>query len=732
MIESISIKNEASFGDNPQLFNQLSQVNFLFGSNGTGKTTISRIIADSSKFPRCNVTWKDGNKLETIVYNRDFVEKNFSQTTELKGIFTLGEKDTSIIEQIRTAKSERDNLLASIGQLYKTLQGDDGISGKKGELAELEDLFSEQCWEKKRKFDTNFKEAFRSVQGSKAKFKYKILSEYKTNKADSKELNELEEKAKAIFVNNNELFSIINLPDSTDILKHESNPILKKNIIGKSDVDIAALIDKLGNSDWVKEGRQFYENTEHICPFCQQPVHESFTKSLNDYFDRSYQKDIDEISNLKNAYSSDCKQLQANLNDIIISDSKFIDIQKLKNQKEILESSIRLNIQRIDKKYSEPSRIIELESLNNTILNIKNIIEIANNGILRNNKIVSNIIIEKQQLISEIWKYLIESELKSSLANYFSKKENIEKSIKTITLKISECELDKKNVDVKIKSLEKNITSIQPTITTINDLLYSFGFSGFKLSKSSREGFYKIVRDDGSDASNTLSEGEKNFITFLYFYHLLKGSENESGVMTDRVIVIDDPVCSLDNNILFIVNSLIRELFSEMDKNSSIKQIFVFTHNVYFHKELTFNPRGKIKSLNKSTYWIIKKSESHSTIKRYDLNPIKSSYELLWLEVKNPDRSIISIQNNLRRILDNYFTILGHINPDDIYSKFEGKDRMICKSLFSWVNDGSHSAYDDLYVTLDDNMVDSYLEVFRLIFIKTNQEEHYKMMMGID
>ena len=92
MIETITISNVATFADTPETLNGLSQFNFLFGSNGTGKTTVSRVIADEAKFPTCNVIWKAGTKLQPMVYNPDFVERNFSQAAELKGVFTLGEK----------------------------------------------------------------------------------------------------------------------------------------------------------------------------------------------------------------------------------------------------------------------------------------------------------------------------------------------------------------------------------------------------------------------------------------------------------------------------------------------------------------------------------------------------------------------------------------------------------------------------------------------------------------
>ena len=100
MIESITISSLATYDTTPEQLNGLSKFNFLFGSNGTGKTTIGRVIADEAKFPTCKVTWKAGTKLQPFVYNHDFVERNFNQSPELKGVFTLGEKQLDTLATV--------------------------------------------------------------------------------------------------------------------------------------------------------------------------------------------------------------------------------------------------------------------------------------------------------------------------------------------------------------------------------------------------------------------------------------------------------------------------------------------------------------------------------------------------------------------------------------------------------------------------------------------------------
>ena len=133
--------------------------------------------------------------------------------------------------------------------------------------------------------------------------------------------------------------------------------------------------------------------------------------------------------------------------------------------------------------------------------------------------------------------------------------------------------------------------------------------------------------------------------------------------------------------------------------------------------------------MKEETFWIVKKPGLVSKLDKHLSNPIKTSYELLWSEVKKVECTNVTIQNTLRRILENYFKFFGGVDPKDVCSKFSGKDKIICNTLLSWVNDGSHYAHDDLYMSIDDSTVDTYLKVFRAIFEKSGHAAHYKMMM---
>jgi hypothetical protein len=92
----------------------------------------------------------------------------------------------------------------------------------------------------------------------------------------------------------------------------------------------------------------------------------------------------------------------------------------------------------------------------------------------------------------------------------------------------------------------------------------------------------------------------------------------------------------------------------------------------------------------------------------------------------------LTLQNTMRRILENYFKILGGVDTYVLVGKFEGIEKVQCQSLISWVNDGSHYAPDELYVAIGENMAANYMKIFFKIFKAAQHEAHYKMMMGDD
>ncbi len=731
MIESVEISQEASYGPEPEHFSDLDRLNFLFGSNGSGKTTISRVIADESSYPTCRVTWLGGSGLRTDVYNRDFVDRNFSLPAGLKGVFTLGEGHAEVLSKIEKANEERRQLSGKILSLRTTLDGEDGSGGKLKDRADLDTRFRDRCWEEKQRHDEKLAGAFRGYRGSTEKFKNKVLAEQESNTAELVDLQDLEALAETVFAEDPPTTEALLPPlDFEAIIALEKDPTLSKKIVGKEDVDLAGMIKALGNSDWVRVGIPFLSSTDGVCPFCQQDLPAGFEERLADYFDETFEKDSRRIQELRATYRDLSAKIVDQLQGLVESPSSFLETEKLEDAQTLLSTLLASNLRWIETKEKEASRVIELESVAEVAGTITAMIRSANKSIEEHNRLVSNLAEEQAALTAKVWRYLLDRELKTEIATFIRERDDLQKAVESLNEQIRNSTSEMNAKDQEIRELERRTTSVQPTIDGINALLSEFGFRGFMVAPTDDGRHYKLVRPNGEDARETLSEGERSFVTFLYFFYLLRGSNSESGITEDRVVVFDDPVSSLDSDILFVVSSLIRSLFEGVQSNTSrIKQLFVFTHNVYFHKEVTFNQRSGPGRLRKKTFWTVRKTESGSRLQRHKSNPVKTVYELLWAEVRKPDPSSLTIQNTLRRILENYFQILGDVDPEMICDKFQGEKKKICKSLFSWVNAGSHFAHDDLCYFSGDSTVDAYLTVFKEIFDVTDHRAHYDMMI---
>jgi len=733
MIENIEISNVATFTDEKQILSNLREVNYIYGANGSGKTTISRVLNNPTSYPSCSVIWKNDNKLPILVYNKDFVDEHFSASETLKGVFTLGKNSIDLQNSIKQKKLLIETFTSEKAALEVCLRGEDGLGGKQKELELLENDCCDIFWNKGMiPCKESFKECLSGFRSKKNLFKEKIIELSSLMPSNSSDIEELRIRYNQLYTETPILVNTIPLIEKTSLNTYEQNIILTKKIIGCEDIDISSMIKKLENSDWVRSGIQYYDKNDGVCPFCQQRVGDSLRKSLSDYFDETFEQDITSLKLLYEEYKNKAEAIHFSVQTLLESNNKFICQELLKHKLEVFSRLIQNNLIQIKNKINEPSLSVELERTFSVLMDLENCIKEANNKIIKNNQIVSNIETERKLLTDDVWKYILYL-LEADITSYQYNKKNLDKAIDNITQQISQKGKDIASEKAALEELEKKITSVQPTCDQINKLLRSFGFLSFSLQVVDNNS-YRIVRPDGSLATETLSEGEKNFLTFLYFYNLINGSLTSSGTEINKVVVFDDPISSLDNEILFIVSSLIRNIINNTDnKFNNIKQIFILTHNIYFHKEVSFKKKQS-KNKRKATFWIIKKRDGHSIINGYgNENPIISSYNALWLEIKADTPNPIALPNSMRRILENYFNTLGGIALDDLENKFEGEEKNICRSLCSWIHSGSHTCFgDEYYSSLDDSLITKYKAVFKQIFEYNHQIGHYNMMMEID
>ena len=735
MIKSIKMKSCATYPAEGVTIEDCQKVNFFYGPNGSGKSTISNFLYNqiAPEYSSCEIKWENETTTDIVVYNRDFRTRHFKE--DIAGVFTLGEATIEEINALDGMKKERDQKHDDYIVRCNTLKK------KTAEEQSYKDNFKDTVWNViLKQNETDFQEAFSGFRGNKEKFRDEVLKRYKKSHSSSETRESLLKRSATLFYNKPEKCGTIDIsvsPLISEIESIEQDLIWEKIIAGNKDVPISKLIDFLDNADWVNKGRSYISETG-ICPFCQQKtITVDLAQQLNSFFSGEYENDIQRIKDLTEKYKKTTDLLIANLSSVTQNDTAVsignLDISKYNTLLDALQALFLSTLTEMASKEKESGKKITfVDSLSKANTLVK-MISKANDIIADHNRMVDNYNDEKKALVDAVWEFLMD-EQEPLIAGYINDLAKFEKAKIGIQNGINQCKVQLDELDDKIFEAGKNITSVQPTVDEINRSLKAYGFTNFKIVPSpTKENSYQIQRMDGTLATNTLSEGEETFISFLYFLQFAKGSIDASKVSSKKILVLDDPICSLDSTVLYIVSSMVKSLIKEVrDGDSDVEQIFILTHNVFFHKEASFVD-GRTKILNDVNYWIISKDNNITSIRAFQKNnPIKTSYELLWQELKtNTNASLVTTQNIMRRILENYFSILGKDIDERIIDSFDStEDKMICRSLISWINDGSHSIPDDLYIDSYTDSVDRYKVIFREIFIKMDHKAHYDMMMS--
>ncbi len=127
-ISQISLKKVATFDENGVSFENLKSINFIYGANGSGKTTTSSFLKNlaengiEDKFASSKIVWYNNESLKIEVYNKQFKEEQF-RNSQVKGIFTLGKKTNENLEKIESKKEsineEKKKKIKNEGSLQK-------------------------------------------------------------------------------------------------------------------------------------------------------------------------------------------------------------------------------------------------------------------------------------------------------------------------------------------------------------------------------------------------------------------------------------------------------------------------------------------------------------------------------------------------------------------------------------------------------------------------------------
>ena len=151
--------------------------------------------------------------------------------------------------------------------------------------------------------------------------------------------------------------------------------------------------------------------------------------------------------------------------------------------------------------------------------------------------------------------------------------------------------LEISKLDTQVKELKQKVKNTLEPAQALNRLFkVVFPYRKIEITDADDGKGYALKRDGANCAFFSLSEGEKNFIALAYFIYSINDAQNK--LPDDGIVVIDDPVSSLDKQAIFQIFSII---VGEI-KNHAGRQYLVLTHNLDFLGHLREHFRLKIGS----------------------------------------------------------------------------------------------------------------------------------------
>lgn len=686
------------------------------------------------------------------IYNEDFVKETIvnainpqNPNKDIPGVFTISAGNGKIEKEIGELLSKNKELKKENQNLQKDI--DKNISAREV----LKNDSYKDLWKKSEELRSKYSNALLNKRPS-----VKDFAEWIINEPEPLQFNEDEYDKQYNLAFNNSGKKYIPIPFVE--LELPILSLLDEKIINSSNSDFSRFMKKIGAINWVRSGHDnLQDKCDGLCPYCQQTLPENFEDKLKESFDSEYENKIKELVHYKNTFLDKGHSYCSGLSKLETHEY-FLDnpdeLKKLKTIIQALTDAIDDNVRRIDDKIAVPEEPMALVSLNTIKEELKFLIDSANKIIAENNKVVDDIKTAAEVCKNKLRKH-ISFILAADIATFKAKKEVLDTSIKESNENKNKNDKAVEENKKKVTELKSKVTNVTACVENIKRLLLNSGFTSFSIrEKPNKPNYYEIVRSDGSIATN-LSEGERNFLAFLYFHQQVLGFNNEDDEITQKIVVIDDPVSSMDSSALFVVSSLIRQMFTlcpghynKKESNIEISQIFVLTHNALFHHYVTAgydDPRH----YNYFSFFEVKKKNEVSSIvpslkelngNIINKNPQKSYYTSLWDAYNEVDSSNALI-TLMRQILNSYFIQTCGRTEEDIIddltinhaNKFvTGTDTSkleLLKLIVAFIDTPSGIFQDDIYSTSSGLDLTECKDVFKTIFEALGQEQHYNQMM---
>jgi len=717
MIKKISkLKNCGIFRDFRWVntLNEFGKDNLIYGLNGSGKSTLSQALSyfndpavdtelgnyEIEVVENNNISVKNANNSKLTnplyVFNKEFINKNIATFDKLDQIIYLSQENIVAKDNIEKLKTELEK------QKVKKIETEKNYT-------ELKTAFDKILPDVAK----DLKIIFQTVGGYCQKYgNYnktnieKFLSQNKN--FFTEDFTTFEKQEESLKQSLKEAVLPIILIDLQQIELTQYLSITEKclKILQR---DIKALTVSIYSAEilkWIEIGLSLHNDS--TCLYCGENVSQHRKDYLSRLFNDEYKKFKIEVENtIQEIENKKLKPVESNnlktyieFKDNILSSILAVNsgISTYNNYITELQKLLQSKLDKIEAtEFQIPVNSIDL--LNSEI-------EALLSHIDSNNEKTRQFEVKQEENLLLLEKLLLSKKLKER--NYNSTLDNLK--IKTTEDKDLEVLMNQQKQEIDL--LENNIRDVLIATVNFNSLLHQFlGRAEIELRFDEVAKGYQLIRKENQNKAERLSDGEKSAIALIYF--LTKIQENGNKI-EDTIIILDDPISSLDSNNLFNAYSFIVSIFE------NAHQFFILTHNFLFFSLLR-RKYGKELRNDKNMYIIENTQEIVNGITQRKafinalppiLKQLDSEYAYCFKQIRdfsNSANSLVDINeffvisNSCRKLLETFcsFKFLGKkfditlikklykIHKEDNYT-LSLEEKTKAEKVFKFINYYSH------------------------------------------
>ena len=686
---------------------EFKKFNLIYGWNYSGKTTLSRTIRCFEQqrlhadFPTAEVklTTEDGaNHVLTAphtapvlrVFNSDFVRENLSfDEGSASPVLVLGAENKEKQDTLNAKKAELETLTTE--KLANETKRNGVRSSIDSELTHYaRDLI---------------KNPLSVPNYDKTRFEPKVHS-CKTVPNDFL-LHDTElDRCLSVYRSTDKKPALTPISvslSSVEELRKKAESLSCRTVTGNK--PIARLKEDPEVEKWVKQGQPLHAG-KNTCQFCGQTLPPDLLEHLAGHFSAEYDNLMSEIDALE-------RKVQAAEGETIglphkgdfyseiaprfVSEHQQIDELMRRRMKALATLG-----KAIQEKRTKAFSRIGCPTVEDPTRQIAAAAEAANKIIGEHNDRTAKFDRNRQEAFDKLEKHYAASFVRDQKYN------EKQKEIADLDTGITDQQSKLTQLGTDIRTLEQELSEAANGAERINDLLGAyFGKDDLRVVVSADNRFQ--IHRAGVVAKN-LSEGEKTAIAFAHFITRVQDGRTP---LSETIVVIDDPISSLDANHLFNTYALIKTQLTEC------WQLIISTHSFEFYnlvREWVFDEENTKKPIEEWKTWsvyLVKRTDAgNSTLEVIprELLRFKSEYHYLFSMLYHFDNaggadfdSLLSLPNVVRRFMEAFGGIMIPLSTG-LKGKMERlfPDSVQRERVWKFINHYSHNTTLTRSLTIPD------------------------------